>query len=94
MYQHQKTIENGYIVYLVSGVTNGNITDEEYNAILAVIRAKPTPPQEGYDYRLREDLTWELYELPPAPPPEEEEATVEDYKRALIELGVKTDEEI
>ena len=64
MMMYQKNTENGYIVSIVSGVTNGNITEEEYSSILAVIRNKPTAP-DGYDYRLREDLTWELYELPP-----------------------------
>lgn len=89
---YQKNISDGYIVSIVSGVTNGNITEAEYNTILSTIRAKPTPPQ-GYDYKLREDLTWELYELPIVPP-EDEEATEEDYKSALNAMGVNTDEEV
>lgn len=89
---YQKNTENGYIVSLVKGVTNGNITEEEYNAILSVIRNKPTPP-EGHDYKLREDLTWELFELP-VPEPEDEDATEEDYKQALNALGVNTYEEV
>lgn len=88
---YQKNTENGYIVSIAKGVTHGNITEEEYNAILAVIRSKPTAP-EGYDYKLREDLTWELFEIP-TPEPEEEEATEEDYKEALNQLGGNTDEE-
>ena len=87
---YQKNTENGYIVSLVKGVSNGNITEEEYNTILAVIRNKPALP-DGYDYKLREDLTWELYELPPAPPPEDEDATEGDYKQALNALGVNTE---
>lgn len=63
---YQKNIENGYIVSIVSGTSNGNISEEEYNTILNVIRNKPTA-QKGYDYKLKEDLTWELYELPPVP---------------------------
>ena len=89
---YQKNTENGYIVSIVKGVTNGNITEDEYNSILVVIRNKPTAP-DGYDYRLREDLTWELYELP-TPEPEDEEATENDYKSALNTLGVNTDEEV
>ena len=89
---YQKNTVNGYITSLVSGVSDGNITQEEYQTILSVIRAKPTPPQ-GFDYRLREDLTWELYELPVVPP-EDEEATEADYKAALNTLGVNTDEEV
>lgn len=86
---YQKNIIDGYIVSIVSGVTNGNITEEEYNAILDVIHNKPTPPQ-GFDYKLREDLTWELYELPIIPP-EDEDATEEDYKSALNAMGVSTE---
>lgn len=60
---YQKIVENGYITGIVKGVTVGNITEEEYHTILSVIRAKPTA-SKGFDYKLREDLTWELYELP------------------------------
>ena len=89
---YQKIVENGYIASIAKGANNGNITEEEYNAILSVIRNKPTAP-DGFDYKLREDLTWELYELPVIPP-EDEEATEEDYKSALNTLGVNTDEEV
>lgn len=84
---YQKIVENCYIVSIVCGASNGNITEKEYNTILDVIRNKPTAEQ-GYDYRLREDLTWELYE-PPVVPPEDEDATEEDYLSALSDLGVK-----
>ena len=61
---YQKNIdENGYIVSIVKGVENGNITEQEYNQIVAVLKKKPTAP-EGYEYRLRDNLTWELYEMP------------------------------
>ena len=61
---YQLNIDNGYIVSIVKGATNGNITEAEYNAIMEVIANKPIP-DDRFDYRLREDLTWELYELPP-----------------------------
>ena len=89
---YQQNVENGYIVSLAKGVYNGNITEEEYNTILSVIRSKPTAP-DGCDYKLREDLTWELHEMP-TPEPEDEEATENDYKSALNTLGVNTDEEV
>lgn len=57
-------IQNGYIISLVSDVDIGNIGEEDYNNIKMVIDNRPTPP-EGYDYRLKENLEWELYELPP-----------------------------
>lgn len=62
------------------------ITGEKYDEILNMIRNKPTAP-DGYEYRLTNDLEWELYEFP-AEEQEDEEATVEDYQAALAELGV------
>lgn len=57
----------------------GNITESEYNAILNLIRNKPSAP-EGYDYWLKADtLEWELVELPePEPTPEDEELSAEE----------------
>ena len=60
---------DGYLVAVGVGGTDGKeITAEEYDAIRAVIAGKPTPPA-GYDYRLRDDLHWQLSALPE---PEEE----------------------
>lgn len=56
-------VNDGYIVSIAHNAAEGNITDAEYARIEDAIRGKPTPPQ-GFDYRLREDLAWELYELP------------------------------
>lgn len=62
------------------------ITEAEYNHILGILRNKPTAPS-GYDYRLTEELEWELYEII-ADPEEDEEVTTEDYLNALQEMGV------
>lgn len=92
---YQKNIENGYIVSIVKGVSNGNITENEYNTILAVIRNKPTA-ESGFDYRLKTDLTWELYELTIV---EEQtaytaeqlaEMTTTELKAICTELGIPT----
>ena len=40
-----------------------NITEEEYNQIMEIIRNKPVQ-LDGFDYRLKEDLIWEQYKLP------------------------------
>ena len=85
---YQKNTENGYIVSIVKGVSCGNITAEEYSTIIEAIRNKPTAEQ-GYDYRLLEDLTWELYQLPEPEPEADEEATEADYLASLAELGVE-----
>lgn len=62
-----KIVENGYIAGLcTSSVADGNTTEEEYNAILDLLRSTPTAP-EGYIYRLREDLAWELCEVAEIP---------------------------
>lgn len=69
--------ENGYILSVQKGGAGSHeITEAEYNIILEAIQNRPEAP-EGYDYRLKSDLTWEMYELPaPDPDPEisEEEA--------------------
>lgn len=62
-----KQIENGYIVAVGSGNGGVEITATEYQTIIAAIQNKPTPPA-GFDYRLKADLAWELYELPPEDP--------------------------
>lgn len=65
------------------------ITENQYNEILAMLRNRPTAP-EGFSYRLTKELEWELQELPPV---EEAEATEEDFMAALAELGVNVNEE-
>lgn len=86
-----KIIDGNYIQSIGKSASHINpdivITEAEYNTILNLIHNKPIA-ESGYDYRLREDLEWELYELP-EPEPIEEEATTEDYEVALAELGVK-----
>ena len=84
--RYYKMIIDGYLVAVGSGSGGTEITAEEYAELLNIIRTKPVA-SEGYDYRLKSDLTWGLYELPIIPPIEEE-ATTEDYEAALAELGV------
>ena len=64
-----KIIENGYILAIGDGNQGEQITQKEYDSIIEVVRNKP-PHTETTDYRLRENLTWEAYELPPLPEPE------------------------
>lgn len=63
----KKIIKDGYIIGL-SEITGEDIPSEETERILAAIESRPTP-QAGYSCRLKTDLTWELYELPPEPEP-------------------------
>ena len=84
--RYYKIINNGYLVAIGNGSGGEEIPEAEYNNLLSVIRNKPSAP-EGYDYRLKADLSWELYELPFVPE-DDEEATAEDYESALSEVGV------
>lgn len=61
--RYYKRIENDYLLSIGTGSGHEEITAEEYEQILNVIRSKPTT-ETGYDYRLKADLTWELYEVP------------------------------
>lgn len=85
--RYYKSIENDYLLSIGTGSGHEEITPEEYAQILGIIRARPTA-EDGYEYRLKADLTWELYELPPVEEVEQE-ATMEDYAAALREMGVE-----
>ena len=70
--RYYKMIIDSYLVAIGNGSGGTEITADEYAELLNIIRSKPVAT-EGYDYRLKSDLTWELYELPPVPAPEDEE---------------------
>lgn len=66
------SIKDGYILSagLVSTYIPGEIgyvSEERYTEVVNAITTKPEAP-DGYGYHLREDLTWELYEMPPEEP--------------------------
>ena len=54
-----KNIENNYIVSISTHHGQIEISEAEYNNILFLIRNAPKA-QDGFAYRLREDLAWEL----------------------------------
>lgn len=60
-------IGGGYIAS--PGVIPGaeEISREEYDRFISIVRSRPVAP-DGFDYRLTESLEWELYELPPEDP--------------------------
>lgn len=55
------TKENGYIVAF--GKAENETANEEYKRLQEAMKSKPIP-MDGYEYRLKEDLTWELFKLP------------------------------
>ena len=71
-------IDRGYILAVGTGTGGTEISEAEYSEILSFVRNKPSPT-DTTDYRLREDLTWEAYEVdPPDPDPEIDEAEAFD----------------
>lgn len=80
--RYYKIIENGYLVGIGTGAGGIEITEKEYNSILAHIQSCPIA-EEGYGYRLKEDLTWELYELPIVP---EEEISSDELMTMIEEV--------
>ena len=64
----------------IIGFTNSDDTDKE---IVEALKNVPIAPQ-GFGCRLKNDLTWEVFELPKST-----EATEADYISALEDLGVK-----
>lgn len=78
-----KQIKDGYIVAIGDNIGGVEITDEEYNSIKAVIDAKPART-DTTDYRLKDDLTWEVYAIEPAEE-EDEEVTAEEIAAAIEE---------
>ena len=85
-----KVIENGYILLIgESDHCKNPITKEEYEKIKKHFTNKPVAPL-GFDYRLTTNYEWEMYELPPLEPTEEQ-ATEADYQNALAEMGGKSE---
>lgn len=82
--RYYKQISDNYILAIGTGYGGAEIPEQEYNEIMSVIQSCPN--ENGKGYKLRTDLTWEEYDLPPEPDPGDEEATAEDLARALEEI--------
>lgn len=57
--------EDGYIHGVVVGVNpnNANCTEAEYKSIKTILENAPVAPN-GFYYRLKDNLEWELCEMP------------------------------
>lgn len=74
----------GYILSVQEGGGGTReITAEEYDAVVDAIMNRPE--KEGYRYRLKADLTWEEYELPPVE--EDPDPEISDSEALGIILG-------
>lgn len=78
-----KIVENGYITVIGTGDGGKRISEGEYKHLQHVIKNRPIP-ETGFDYRLKEDLTWELYECPVV---DEGEREISDSEALEIILG-------
>ena len=80
--RYYKQIEDSYISAIATGYGGTEITETEYNEILSVIQNRPTA--EGKGYRLKTDLTWEEYDLPPEPEPSDDDELTEAEALEII----------
>ena len=79
-----KNVINGYFLSIGTGVGCEEITKEEYENIREIIKNRPIA--EGKGYKLKEDLTWEEYDIEIV---ETFEPTETDYAEAgKILMGV------
>ncbi len=86
--RYNKQTSNNYILAIGTGYGGTEITEAEYNEIMAIIQNRPTA--EGKGYRLKADLTWEEYDLPPVPEPSDDDE-ITDTEALQIITGVQHD---
>ena len=85
--RYNKQTSNNYILAIGTGYGGTEITEAEYNEIMAIIQNGPTA--EGKGYRLKADLTWEEYDLPPVPEPSDDDEISTDEALNIL-LGGAT----
>ena len=71
MTRYYKQTDDVYIFAVGVGVCGMEISAAEYSEILSIIQNRPIA--EGKGYRLKADLTWEEYDLPPVPEPSDDD---------------------
>lgn len=85
--RYNKQTSKNYILAIGTGYGGTEITEAEYNEIMAIIQNCPTA--EGKGYRLKTDLTWEEYDLPPEPEPSDDDEISNDEALEIL-LGGAT----
>lgn len=85
--RYYKQLSDNYILAIGTGYGNDEISEQEYNEIMSIIRNRPTA--EGKGYRLKTDLTWEEYDLPPVPEPSDDDEISTDEALNIL-LGGAT----
>lgn len=83
--RYYKQTSGNYIATIGTGSGNTEIAETEYNQILSIIQNRPQA--EGKGYRLKTDLTWEEYDLPPEPEPSDDDEIFDDEALSIITGG-------
>ena len=87
MTRYYKQTDDVYILAVGVGVCGMEISAAEYSEILSNIQNRPIA--EGKGYRLKADLTWEEYDLPPVPEPSDDDEISTDEALNIL-LGGAT----
>lgn len=85
--RYYKIIDGDYLVAIGIGTGGEEISEQEYNEIMSVIRSCPN--EEGKGYRLKTDLTWEEYDLSPEPEPSDEDEISTDEALNILLGGAQ-----
>ena len=80
--KYNKQVSNTYLTAIGTGPGGIEITEDEYNAIMDVIRNRPAA--EGKGYRLCTDLTWEEYDIPPVVLSDDDEISTDEALNILL----------
>ena len=79
--------DSGKLIAIGTGYGGTEITEAEYSEILSIIQNRPIA--DGKGYRLKTDLTWEEYDLPPVPEPSDDDEISTDEALNIL-LGGAT----
>ena len=85
--KYYKSVSNSYILAIGTGYGGEEITEDEYNEIMSIVQNRPTAEDKGY--KLKTDLTWEEYDLPPEPEPSDDDEISDDEALNIL-LGGAT----
>lgn len=81
MNKYFKNFDGDYIFSVGTGTGDAEITKEEYETILSVIKNRQKA-ESGFDNKLRKDMTWELVELPPVS--EDEKISADEAPKIIL----------
>lgn len=86
--RYYKNIDGDYLQSVSIGTGQLEITQEEFENLLSIIRAKPTDVGRKI-WRLSINLTWEAYDLPPEPEPSDEDEISTDEALNILLGGAQ-----